>query len=269
MQDEFLLYLKDNLQRRLIISFNSTDLLLWGVRKRSRVELLGLTLNVGVESLRTITGDLNDSWTTRVMQVASSLSYNSDSTFFAIAYSLSGDDYFRVTDPKDSTNWSKSSKVKETEMPELIQTFFKTKLGIRGTAKAVNKETSDWFHDWARANLPRDYVRTNIDGLVLDKKQRPNLLLETKRSFYEADSWKPWKADARNYYLQHLLATKANLEFWTVYHKKGRIVTDRTEVALFVISDVSLDTENRWIIYHRLNTNASNVLNKINEIEVL
>ena len=248
------------------MSFNNTDLLVWGTRKNNSVKLLGLTLNIGVKNMRTIKNQVDtDNRITNVMQVTSSLSHSNHSTFFAIVYSLSGDDYFRVTDPKDPTNWSKSFEVRETEMPELIQTLFKTKLRSRGTAKAVNKATSDWFHVWARANLPREYVRANIDGLILSKSQRPSILLETKRSFYEADSWKPWQADARNYYLQHLLATKSDLRFWTVYHKKGRTVIDETEVALFMISEVSLDTEDEWITYRRINTNACDVLKWVNE----
>lgn len=270
MEDEFLLYLRSKIRDRLIMSFDNTDLLLWGARKDNRVKLLGLTLNIGVKDMQTIESKLKDpeNQTTNVMHVASSLSRRIGSTFLSIVYSLSGDDYFIVTDPEDPTNWSASLKVTEKEMVGRIQTFFKTKLGDIGTAKAVNKATSDWFHAWARANLPREYVRVNIDGLILDKSQRPNILLETKRSFYRSDSWKPWQEDSRNYYLQHLLATKANLSFWTVYHKKGSAVTDETDVALFMISEVSLDTQDKWITYRRLNVNAYEVLNRANEIKL-
>lgn len=267
LEDEFLLYLRNRINHSLIMSFDNTDLLLWGTRDNSGVKLLGLTLNVGVRNLQTIKDKLNslENQMSNVMQAASLLSHRSHSTFFVIIYSLSGDSYFRVTDPRDPTNYSKSFEVQETKMPERIESFFKTKLGTMGTAKAVNRSTSDWFHVWARANLPREYVRANIDGLILDKKQEPSILLETKRSFYEVDSWEPWQADSRNYYLQHLLATKADLRFWTVYHKKGRTVDDETKIALFLISGISLDAEREWITYRRFNTRACEVLKMMNE----
>lgn len=266
MADEFLLYLKAKIKDRLIISFNNTDLLLWGTRTENDVKLLGLTLNIGTRNLRTFKGKIADpeNQITNVIEIAHSLSGTSDSTFFAIVYSLSGDDYFVVTDPRDPTDWAKSFEAKEAKMPAHIQTFFRTKLKTKGTAKAVNKATSDWFHAWARANLPLEYVRVNIDGLILDKGQRPSILLETKRSFYNVDSWQPWQADARNYYLQSLLAKKSGLRFWTVYHKKGITVNDKTRIALFIISKVSLDAI-KWITYRRIDTNACKVLNWIDE----
>ena len=266
MDDEFLVYLKAKIKDRLIISFNNTDLLLWGARRNNEVKLLGLTLNIGTRNFRTVKRKFADpeNQITHVMKIAHSLSDTSNSIFFAIVYSLSGDDYFVVTDPSNPLNWEKSFEVEEVKMPSLIQTFFKTKLKTVGTAKAVNKATSDWFHVWARANLPREYVRVNIDGLILDKGQRPSVLLETKRSFYSADSWKPWHADARNYYLQNLLATKSGLKFWTVYHKKGISVNDKTRIALFIISKVSLDAA-KWITYRRIDTNACKVFKQVDE----
>lgn len=270
MEDEFLLYLKRKIKSRLIMSFNNTDLLVWGSRGDDGVKLLGLTLNIGVRNWERVNDVIADNRVINAMQVASSLSRSSHSTFFAIVYSQSGANVFRVTDPKDPTNWSKSFSVKEAEMPKLIQRFFKTNLQTRGTLKPVNRATSDWFHDWARGNLPREYVRINIDGLILDKSEKPNILLETKRSiYYDVDSWQPWRDDARNYYLQHLLATKADLRFWTVYHEKGEVVTDRTRVAVFIISKVSLDKEDKWIAFSCVKTNASDVSkNMLNRVSV-
>lgn len=261
MEDEFLVYLEAKIKDRLIMSFNNTDLLLWGTRRNNEVKLLGLTLNIGSRNLQTVKREFADpeNRITYVMKIAHSLSDTSNSTFFAIVYSLSGDDYFVVTDPSNPLNWEKSFEVEEVKMPSLIQTFFKTKLETLGTAKAVNKATSDWFHVWARTNLPQKYVRVNIDGLILDNEQRPSILLETKRSFYSVDSWQPYQADARNYYLQNLFATKSGLKFWTVYHKKGISVNDKTRIALFIVSKVSLDVA-KWITYRRIDTNACNVL---------
>ena len=266
MKDEFLIYLEAKIKDRLIISFDNTDLLLWGTRRNSKVKLLGITLNIGCSNLRTVKKSFSDpkNQITHVMKFARLLANASSSTFFAIAYSLSGDDYFVVTEPTDPLNWQESVEVNESKMPLLIQTFFGTRLRTLGTAKAVNKATSDWFHDWARANLPLEYVRVNIDGLILDKEQRPSILLETKRSFYSVDSWEPWRADARNYYLQNLLATKSGLKFWTVYHKKGISVGDKTRIALFIISKVTLGAA-KWIIFRRIDNNARKVLKLVDE----
>lgn len=266
LEDEFLAYLKAKMKDRLIMSFDNTDLLLWGARKNNEVKLLGLTLNIGTKNLRTIKGKIADpkNKVDKIMRTAYSLSNASNSTFFGIVYSLSGDDYFIVTDPRSPLDWTKSLEVEETEMPSLIQNFFKTKLGTVGTTKAVNKATSDWFHVWARANLPLEYVRVNLDGLILNKDQRPKILLETKRSFYSVDSWLPWEADSRNYYLQNLFATNSGLGFWTVYHKKGMEVNDETRITLFMISAVSLDAD-RWITYHRVVTEACKVLKLADE----
>jgi len=199
------------------------------------------------------------------MKVASLLSHRSKSTFFVILYPLSGSSPFIVTDPSDPHDWSKGFEVQEADMPHLVEDFFKTSLGNKGTAKPVNRATSDWFHDWARANLPKEYVRANIDGLIVSKRQKPSILLETKRSFYLPYSWNPWQADSRNYYLQNLLARMTDLNFWTVYHKKGVTIHDDTAVALFQISEVSLEAEHKWINYNRLNTTAFEVLKLANE----
>jgi len=215
-EDELLLYLKNKIRDYFIASFDNTDLLVWGSRKNESVRLLGVTINIGVKHLRD-TGYAKDERVAKAMQVAHLLSQKSQSVFFAIVYPGEGIDGFKVTSPDDPLNWSKSFIVKEAEMPKLIQQFFNTDLCTVGTTKPVNRSTSDWFHVWARVNLPREYIRTNIDGLLLDNKGRPRILLETKRSFSTLDSWQPYKEDARNYYLQHLLATKVGLKLWTLY----------------------------------------------------
>lgn len=265
MEDEFLVYMKDKINDRLIMSFDHTDLLLWGKRTDDSVELLGLTLNIGVKEPKTFRSkqDEFDDRVNNVLQVVSLISQRSSSPFFIIVYSTAGGSSFRVTNPSDPLNWSKSLEVDEGIMSAFIQKFFKTTLESKGTSKPVNRTTSDWFHDWARENLPEEYVRTNIDGLILDKKKNPSILLETKRSFQDPYSWKPYKEDSRNYYLQYLLATKSDLSFWAVYHKKGEPVDDETKIALFLISGVSLNVKNNWITYNRSNTDASEVTEKV------
>jgi len=263
-EDESLIYLRSKVQEDLIASFDNTDILVWGTRQNEDVKLLGLTINIGVRRLPD-SGHRAGPRTTKAMQIAHLLSQMSHSAFFAIIYPLLNNDSFKVTSPKDPLNWSKSSIVKEAEMPKLIQQFFTTDLHVAGTAKPVNKGISDWFHKWARANLPREYVRTNIDGLLLDNKGKPKILLETKRSSIALDSWQPWQDDARNYYLQHLLATKVGLNFWTLYHIKGEEVRDQTEVVLFEISDVFLDGRRNWIILRRTKTKVIDLIRKIKD----
>lgn len=267
MEDEFLVYMKGMMDDRLVMSFDNTDLLLWGTRENGSVRLLGLTLTVGVRNPRIAKDNPQglDDRLGNVMKVASLLSQRSNSTFFVVLYPISGSSPFVVTDPKDPHNWSKSFEVQEAKMPQLVEDFFKTSLGNRGTAKPVNKETSDWFHDWTRANLPKEYVKANMDGLIMDKERTPRILLETKRSFATAYSWNPYQTDSRNYYLQQLLAKLSDLSFWTVYHVKGITVDDNTEVALFQVSDVSLKAGDKWITYDRLNTKASEVIKLVNE----
>ena len=267
MEDEFLVFLKGKINDRLVMSFDNTDLLLWGTRENSSVRLLGLTLAVGVRDPRTAKSNPHslDDRLGSVMKLASLLSHRSNSTFFVVLYPISGEYPFVATDPKDPHDWSKSFEVQEAEMPELVESFFKTSFGNRGTAKPVNKSTSDWFHVWTRANLPKEYVKANVDGLIKDKEGMPRILLETKRSSASAYSWSPYKDDSRNYYLQQLLAKLSDLSFWTVYHVKGVTVDDNTAVALFQVSDVSLKTGDTWITYDRLNTKASEVIRLANE----
>lgn len=183
MEDEFLVFLKDKISDRLLMSFDNTDLMLWGTRDNSSVKLLGLTLTVGVRDPKTAKNNQErlDERLGSVMKVASLLASRSNSTFFVILYPISGDSSFVVTDPQDPQNWTKSIELREAMMPRQIESFFKTSLGNKGTAKAVNKSTADWFHDWARANLPKEYVRANIDGLMMSEKQKPSILLETKK----------------------------------------------------------------------------------------
>lgn len=266
MDDEFLVYLKRKIGERLIISFDNTDLLLWGVRDSGIVRLLGLTLAIGIDNLAAGTSKLNQLAfkINNIANIALSLSQRSKSAFFIVLYSLSGSSVFRVTSPNDPLNLPNSTEVEENDMPMIIESFFGTALGSPGTKKPVNKSTSDWFHVWTRENLPTIYVKANIDGLILTKEGKPAILLETKRSFYETSNWEPYKDDSRNYYLQSSIAKKAGLNFWTIYHKKGIQVTDSSEVALFIISEIQLDKPN-WISHERFNIAAVEVVKKLDD----
>jgi hypothetical protein len=266
VDDEFLIYLKGKIGKRLIVSFENIDLLLWGVRDSGSVRLLGLTLAIGINDLEAVANKLDQlaNKADNIMKIALSLSRSSNAAFFIILYSLSGGSLFRVTNPKDPLNLSKSFEVEEDKMPETIEGFFDTNLGSIGTAKPVNKSTSDWFHVWTRANLPTDYVKANIDGLVLTEEGKPAILLETKRSFVESSIWRPYQADSRNYYLQDLLAKKTGLNFWTIYHRKGIPVSDASDVALFIVFDIALN-KREWISCRQFNIKAAEVVKMLNE----
>jgi hypothetical protein len=151
-------------------------------------------------------------------------------------------------------------------MPNFIQKIFQTNLKRMGTLKEINKSISDWFQQWARANLPSEYVRTNIDGLIISDKGNPKILLETKRSSYALERWLPFDADSRNYYLQHIFTKDTDLQFWTVYHIKGAKISDEEKIALFTISNVDLKVAS-WIDYEKTILEARNVLLKVDLID--
>jgi hypothetical protein len=265
MDDEFLTYLQAKVGERLISSFESIDLLLWGMRRTNDVNVLGLTLAVGVGKLAGITSDgLNElaKKSDVVLRKALLLAQRSGIPLFTVFYSLSGESLFRITETREPLNFSASMVVEENQMPGAIQSRFGTKSARVGTTKEVNKSTSDWFHVWARANLPTEYVKANVDGLVLTDIGGPSVLLETKRSFVRPASWNPYPQDSRNYYLQNALSKKTGMAFWTVYHKKGITVEDNSEVSLFVILDVNLSSGN-WISYRRYDISASEVVNML------
>jgi hypothetical protein len=267
LDDEFLIYLKGKIGKRLIVSFENIDLLLWGNRYSGNVRLLGLTLAIGINDLEAVTENKLDQLADKaniIMRKALSLSQRSKIPFFVILYSLSGGSLFRVTDPRNPLNLSQSFEVEENKMPATIEGFFNTNLVSTGTAKPVNKSTSDWFHDWTRVNLPTEYVKANIDGLVLTQEGKPAILMETKRSFAKPTNWQPYQADSRNYYLQDQLAKKTGLRFWTIYHEKGIPVKDNSDVVLFIVIDVALGKEN-WISCHRFDTNALKVAEMLEE----
>jgi hypothetical protein len=266
MDDEFLTYLKGKVGERLTISFDYVDLLVWGARVNESVRLLGLTLTIGVS------GVLSPSKfegiqmkIINIARIAQELARASKSVFFIVLYSISGDSVFVVTNPDDPLNLDAGKSVNENDMPKIIERFFNTNLGTAGTAKSVNKSTSDWFHVWTRSNLPTAYVKANIDGLILTEQGTPSILLETKRSFYETRRWQPFQTDGRNYLLQYLLAKKTDLDFWTVYHKKGLQVSDASDISLFLISGVNLEKAD-WLTYERLEIKAAKFVELIDEV---
>lgn len=84
MDDEFLAYLKSKIGERLIISFDNTDLLLWGVRDSGIVRLLGLILAIGIDNLEAGTTKLDQMAIkiNHLANIALSLCENSKSAFF-------------------------------------------------------------------------------------------------------------------------------------------------------------------------------------------
>ncbi|MBA7607781.1 hypothetical protein ES703_14948 [subsurface metagenome] len=95
--------------------------------------------------------------------------------------------------------------------------------------KKVNIYTSNEFHDWQRANLPRNFVLQDIDTWALvwadsSKDVEPFAIVELKRSFIEPNAWRPFKADMPNYVALKKLADKAGLPLWIIYFKKSSTI---------------------------------------------
>jgi hypothetical protein len=122
--------------------------------------------------------------------------------------------------------------------------------------KEVNKNTSNEFHDWQRANLPKNFVIWDIDSWPLvisdpSKEYEPLALIELKRSSFEPSSWTPFKADQPNYLALFRLAQKANIPCFVIYFKKGKSLLDSdAKLALFKIKGV-MQAERDWMIYDK------------------
>lgn len=120
--------------------------------------------------------------------------------------------------------------------------------------KKVNVYTSNEFHDWQRENLPKNFVFQDIDTWALvwadsSKDFEPFAIVELKRSFYEPNAWRPFKADMPNYVALKKLADKAGLPLWIIYFKKGEVIKDNSIFHIFQVNNVSSESE-PWITFH-------------------
>jgi len=232
--DNLLQYLRNHFKDRLIISGEIGDLLIWGERTQNGVRLLGLSCNVaanirpGQKQLR----QLLDSGTA----IAASIGV----PIMRIVYPLD-----LITNPQ-ATLRINNQVVNKVDAPAIIQGLLGTRYNVFGTSKDVNKQINDVFHEWARAQLPKDYVRNDIDAILLTPEYELRDILEIKRSpSRKPDKWTPYVEDIRNYYMGDLLAKRAGMRFITLNHPNKFVpVNDDTTVGIHFIQRVILNPEN-------------------------
>jgi hypothetical protein len=231
--DNLLRYLYNHFGNRLAVSGETGDLLIWGERINNGVRLLGLSFNIS-RAMRTTRGH-GDLLFSCGKHIASKIN-------LPILHIIYPSDL--QTNPR-ATLLINGQSVAKNDAQRTIQALFGTRQTILGTAKDVNKRTNDVFQDWARDNLPRDYVRNDIDAILLTQAYEPSKLIEVKRSTQVPPTrWTPFTNDARNYYMGNLLAQRAGLDFITLNHANKDIpVDDETTVGIHFIDGVSLNPD--------------------------
>ena len=228
--DQFLEYLKSVLKERLFISGEYCDILIWGNRAKGNTEIIGLSLNTRIKNINIPEYKVANS-------VAKVIASRLNVPFLSIVYP-----------DNDIVNTSSvlvinNKKIVASQACNFIQSILGTNEIEIGTSKAINKSISDPFHNWARINLPKNYVRLDIDALYLDSSlEIPLVCIEVKRSAAKKISeWKPYTNDIANYYLELLLCDLAIIEFITVHHANITTkVTSNTSIGFHRILKVDL-----------------------------
>lgn len=231
--DNLLRYLHNHFRDQLAVSGETGDLLIWGERINNGVRLLGLSFNISTAARTTQGhGDL-------LLSCGRGIASKINLPMIRIVYPPD-----LLVNPA-ATLLLNDQRVGRKDAPRMIQTLLGTMQTIFGTVKDVNRRTNDVFQDWARENLPRDYVRNDIDALLLNRAHEPLELIEVKRSTQVPPTrWTPYSADARNYYMGDLLAQRAGLKFITLNHANKDIpVSDGTTVGVHFIQGVSLNPD--------------------------
>lgn len=231
--DNLLRYLHNHFSDQLAVSGETGDLLIWGERINNGVRLLGLSFNTS-NAMRTTRGH-GDLLFACGNHIASKLNL----PILSIIYPSD-----LLTNPL-ATLLINGQNVTKNNAQRTIQALFGTRQTILGTAKDVNKRTNDVFQDWARDNLPRSYVRNDIDAILLTQAYEPSKLIEVKRSTQVPPTrWTPFTNDARNYYMGNLLAQRTGLDFITLNHANKDIpVDDKTTIGIHFIDGVSLNPD--------------------------
>lgn len=252
--DALLVYLSNHFDDRLSVSGVTGDLLIWGERVNDDVRLLGLSFNVSTAV--TTTQGHGD----RLISSGTLFSQQTNLPLVKIVYSPD-----LQNNPK-STLLLDGEEVKRDEAANKIQAKFGTHYKLFGTNKAVNRATNDAFQDWARDNLPRNYVRIDIDAILDTQEQVPVVLIEVKRSpKVPTQSWKPYIDDIRNYYISDLLAKQTHLNFVTLNHAfVTSQVLDTSMVGIHDIQKVSLTTQE--IQSTKVITNAKSVIARLDSL---
>jgi hypothetical protein len=151
--------------------------------------------------------------------------------------------------------------IQESEFSRFIQESFHTELVSVGTKKAVNRRTSDLFREWARTNVPTEYVRIDIDGMLLAPSRELVAIIEVKRTNISLETWEPCAQDSRDYFIKHQLAKRAGLRFWTLHHLGATAIQDETKVAAFHVTRVDLGAS-KWIYYGKKTMTARQLLER-------
>ena len=103
------------------------------------------------------------------------------------------------------------------------------------TSKAINSAESSAYHNWQRNNLGGRVVVADVDLIKVQKDGIANIL-ELKRSFYDLESWSPYRADFSNFYVLENLCHLSNNKFFIVYNKrvtKPNFIDDASKVSIF------------------------------------
>ncbi len=231
--DNLLTYLHNHFRDQVAVSGEAGDLLIWGERINNGVKLLGLSFNVSTVTRTTQRhGDF-------LFSCGKHIASKINLPMMHIVYPPD-----LQTNPL-ATLLLNGQSIRKNDAQKAIQVLLGTNQTILGTAKDVNKRTNDAFQDWARDNLPRNYVRNDIDAVLLTQAYRPWKIIEVKRSTQIPPTrWTPFTNDARNYYIGNLLAQRAELNFITLNHANKDVpVDDETTVGVHLIDGVSLNPD--------------------------
>ena len=250
--DNLLEFLSKRMSRHVVVSGDHSDLLIWGVRERNGVNLLGFSLNQLDTSQQSKRAE-------HLRKVGTQLSEKTGLTYIEIYYPAD-----LIQNPLAKIRIDNIS-YPEGEAGKQLQNVWGTSQQQIGTQKEVNKHTADAFHAWARVNLPTSYVRMDIDAIITETSDASELvsLIEIKRSTaISVANWSPYTADIRNYFLEYRLADLADLSFYTLNHGcKDAPVKEDTLIGLHKISDV--DLRNNRIISEKNIMNANQLANML------
>ncbi len=173
------------------------------------------------------------------------------SSFYILAYRISkqmGIPLITIAFPADCNEESRASFIMSTDgykNPRIVNSSQLEKellgrLDLQITpdpAKAVNKRTADFFHDWSRKHLPsgdNGVIKCDIDGLFHDEENRKaNILIEIKRSSIPPiPKWKPYKNDFSGLNFLKNIASALNSRFWIMHHEGNNLASD-SEISIF------------------------------------
>lgn len=101
-------------------------------------------------------------------------------------------------------------------------------LANQGRVKPINVSSNDGFADWTGANLTRDCVINDVDGLLCSTRHHPGVLIELKRPKQDIRYWSPYRNDRGNYQSVANIANVTGLENRTIAYN----ISNQSVVAL-------------------------------------